>query len=47
MNSDIDKLYMRIVGFNEVYNFLMETFSFDTLIKCLDNKSQKDYNTIV
>jgi hypothetical protein len=27
LNSDEDKLYMKIVAFNEIYNFVVQSFS--------------------
>jgi hypothetical protein len=33
MNSDGDKLYRKFVAFNEIYNFLVQTFSFEVILR--------------
>jgi hypothetical protein len=33
MNSDGDKLYMKIAAFDEIYNFIVQTFSFELIFK--------------
>jgi hypothetical protein len=32
MNSDGDKIYMKIVAFDEIYNFVVQTFSFEVIL---------------
>ena len=32
MNSDGDKLYMKIVGLDEIYNFVVQTFLFGAIL---------------
>jgi hypothetical protein len=31
MNSDDDKIYTKIVDFDEIYNFIIQTFSFEVI----------------
>jgi hypothetical protein len=31
MNSDEDKIYMKIVAFNEIYNFVVQIFLFEVI----------------
>jgi hypothetical protein len=31
MNSDEDKVYTKIVAFDEIYNFVVQTFSFEVI----------------
>jgi hypothetical protein len=31
MNSDEDKLYMKLVAFDEVYNFVVQTFFIEVI----------------
>jgi hypothetical protein len=33
MNSDANKLYIKIVAFDEIYNFVVQTFSFAVIYK--------------
>jgi hypothetical protein len=33
MKSDGDKLYTKLVAFNEIYNFLVQIFSFEVILK--------------
>jgi hypothetical protein len=33
MNSDKDKIYMQIVIFDEIYNFVVQTFSFEGILR--------------
>jgi hypothetical protein len=33
MNSDKDKLYMKMVTFNEIYNFVVKIFLFEVIFK--------------
>jgi hypothetical protein len=33
MNLDRDKLYMKTVAFDEIYNFVVQTFSFEVIFK--------------
>jgi hypothetical protein len=33
MNSDGDKLYMKLVAFNKIYNFVLHFFSFEVISK--------------
>jgi hypothetical protein len=33
MNSDGDKLYIKIIAFDEIYNFVVQTFSFEVIFK--------------
>jgi hypothetical protein len=32
MNSDEDGFYMKIVGFVEIYNFVVQSFSFEIIL---------------
>jgi hypothetical protein len=33
MNADGGKLYMKIAAFDEIYNFIVQTFSFEVIFK--------------
>jgi hypothetical protein len=33
MNSDGDELYMKLISFDEIYNFVVQTFSFEVILK--------------
>jgi hypothetical protein len=33
MNSNGDELYMKIVAFDEIYNFVVETFLFEIIVE--------------
>jgi hypothetical protein len=33
MNLDGDEIYMKIVTFYEVYNFIVQTFSFEVILE--------------
>jgi hypothetical protein len=33
MNSDGDKLYMKLVAFDEVYNFVFKPYSFEVILR--------------
>jgi hypothetical protein len=33
MNSDGDKLYTKLVTFGEIYNFVVQTFSFEVILE--------------
>jgi hypothetical protein len=34
MNSDVGKLYMKIIAFNKIYNFVAQTFfSFEVILR--------------
>jgi hypothetical protein len=33
MNSDGDKIYMKIVVFDEIYNFVVQTCSFEVILR--------------
>jgi hypothetical protein len=33
MNSDEDKFYMKFVTFDEMYNFVVQNFSFEVIFK--------------
>jgi hypothetical protein len=33
MNSDGDKLYTKLVAFQEIYNFVVQTFSFEVILR--------------
>jgi hypothetical protein len=46
MNSDEDKIYMKIVSFDEIYTLVVETFSFEIILELKKSIYYPDLDTV-
>jgi hypothetical protein len=45
MNTDEDKFYTKIITFDEIYNFIVQTFSFEVILRLKQSVYYPDLDT--